>query len=204
MKFLKKSGEYTMKSHFFAMLARMKYINRWALMRNTREENLCQHSMETAAFAHALALIKNKHFGGNLNADRASTLALYHDMPEIITGDLPTPVKYFSPDMKEVYSRVENNACQKLVSMLPEELQEDYTPLFFKNEEDEYLWKIVKAADKISALTKCLEEKKAGNAEFDSALKSTEKSIRDMHMQEADYFLDTFIPSFSLTLDEQN
>ncbi len=193
-----------MKSHFFAMLARMKYINRWALMRNTREENLCQHSMETAAFSHALALIKNKYFGASLNADRASTLALYHDMPEIITGDLPTPVKYFSPDMKEVYSRVENNACEKLVNMLPEELRKEYSPLFFKKEEDEYLWKIVKAADKISALTKCLEEKKAGNLEFDSALKSTENSLRAMKMEEVDYFLDTFIPSFLLTLDEQN
>ncbi len=193
-----------MNSHFFAMLARMKYINRWALMRNIQEESICQHSMETAAFAHALALIKNKHFGGNVNADRAAVLALYHDMPEIITGDLPTPVKYFNEDMKEVYSKVEENACTKLLSMLPDDLKDDYSPLFFKEEKDSYLWKIVKAADKISALTKCLEEKKAGNCEFDSALISTEKSIREMHMQEADYFLDTFIDSFSLTLDEQN
>ncbi len=193
-----------MNSHFFAMLARMKYINRWALMRNIQEESICQHSMETAAFAHALALIKNKHFGGNLNADRAAVLALYHDMPEIITGDLPTPVKYFNEDMKEVYSKVEESACLKLLSMLPDELKDDYSPLFFKEEKDEYLWKIVKAADKISALTKCLEEKKAGNREFESALISTEKSIREMNMEEADYFLDTFLPSFSLTLDEQN
>lgn len=193
-----------MKSHFFAMLARMKYINRWALMRNTREENLCEHSMETAAFAHALALIKNKYFDGNLNAERASVLALYHDMPEIITGDLPTPVKYFSPDMKEVYSRVEENACKKLINMLPEDFKDDFSPLFFKEKEDEYLWKIVKAADKISALTKCLEEKKAGNTEFESALKSSEESLRNMQMPEVDYFLDTFIKSFLLTLDEQN
>lgn len=193
-----------MNSHFFAMLARMKYINRWALMRNIQEESICQHSMETAAFAHALALIRNKHFGGNLNADRAAVLALYHDMPEIITGDLPTPVKYFNEDMREVYSKVEENACTKLLSMLPDELKDDYSPLFFKEEKDEYLWKIVKAADKISALTKCLEEKKAGNREFESALASTEKSIREMNMEEADYFLDTFLHSFSLTLDEQN
>lgn len=193
-----------MNSHFFAMLARMKYINRWALMRNIQEESICQHSMETAAFAHALALIKNKYFGGNLNADRAAVLALYHDMPEIITGDLPTPVKYFNEDMKEVYSKVEESACSKLLSMLPDELKDDYSPLFFKEEEDGYLWKIVKPADKISALTKCLEEKKAGNREFESALISTEKSIREMNMEEADYFLDTFLPSFSLTLDEQN
>ncbi len=193
-----------MNSHFFAMLARMKYINRWALMRNISEESICQHSMETACFAHALAIIKNKYFGGYLNADRAAVLALYHDMPEIITGDLPTPVKYFNEDMKEVYSRVEENACKKLLSMLPEELKDDFSPLFFKEESDEYLWKIVKAADKISALTKCLEEKKAGNREFDSALVSTEKAIREMKMEEADFFLDTFISSFSLTLDEQN
>ena len=193
-----------MNSHFFAMLARMKYINRWALMRNIQEESICQHSMETAAFAHALAVIKNRYFGGSLNADRAAVLALYHDMPEIITGDLPTPVKYFNEDMKEVYSKVEENACTKLLSMLPDELKEDYSPLFFKEDKDEYLWKIVKAADKISALTKCLEEQKAGNREFDSALVSTEKAIREMKMEEADYFLDTFIKSFSLTLDEQN
>lgn len=193
-----------MNSHFFAMLARMKYINRWALMRNIQEESICQHSMETAAFAHALALIKNKYFDGDLNADRAAVLALYHDMPEIITGDLPTPVKYFNEDMRAVYSKVEENACEKLLSMLPDELKEDYSPLFFKEEKDEYLWKIVKAADKISALTKCLEEKKAGNREFESALISTEKSIREMNMEEADYFLDTFLHSFSLTLDEQN
>ena len=160
--------------------------------------------METAAFAHALALIKNKYFDGDLNADRAAVLALYHDMPEIITGDLPTPVKYFNEDMREVYSKVEENACIKLLSMLPDELKEDYSPLFFKEEKDEYLWKIVKAADKISALTKCLEEKKAGNREFESALISTKKSIREMNMEEADYFLDTFLHSFSLTLDEQN
>ena len=193
-----------MNSHFFAMLARMKYINRWALMRNIQEESICQHSMEAAAFAHALALIKNKYFGGSLNADRAAVLALYHDMPEIITGDLPTPVKYFNEDMIEVYSKVEESACTKLLSMLPEELKADFSPLFFKEKEDEYLWKIVKAADKISALTKCLEEQKAGNREFDSALKATEKAIRDLKMEEADYFLDTFLPSFSLTLDEQN
>lgn len=193
-----------MNSHFFAMLARMKYINRWSLMRNIQEESICQHSMETAAFAHALALIKNKYFGGNLNADRAAVLALYHDMPEIITGDLPTPVKYFNEDMKEVYSKVEESACTKLLSMLPDDLKADYSPFFFKEEKDEYLWKIVKAADKISALTKCLEEKKAGNREFESALISTEKSLREMKMEEADYFLDTFLDSFSLTLDEQN
>lgn len=193
-----------MNSHFFAMLARMKYINRWALMRNIQEESLCQHSMETAAFAHALALIRNRYYGGNLNADRAAVLALYHDMPEIITGDLPTPVKYFNDDIRDVYSKIEENACTKLLSMLPEELQSDFSPLFFKEEDDEYLWKIVKAADKISALTKCFEERKAGNKEFESALKATEKTIRDMNMEEADFFLDTFLNSFSLTLDEQN
>lgn len=193
-----------MKSHFFAMLVRMKYINRWALMRNIHEESLCQHSMETAAFAHSLALIKNKYFGGMLNADRAAVLALYHDMPEIITGDLPTPVKYFNSEIKDVYSKVEESACKKLISMLPEELKGEYSSFFFKEKDDEYLWKIVKAADKISALTKCLEEKKAGNREFDSALKSTEKSIRNMNMEEVDFFLDTFIDSFSLTLDEQS
>ena len=193
-----------MNSHFFAMLGRMKYINRWALMRKVQEESLCQHSMETACFAHALALIKNKYFGGNVDAERAAVLALYHDMPEIITGDLPTPVKYFNSDIKEAYDKIEENACKKLLSMLPDELKGEYSSFFFKEEKDEYLWKIVKAADKINAMTKCLEEKKAGNREFDNALVSTEKAIRDMKMEEADYFLDTFMESFTRTLDEQN
>lgn len=193
-----------MKHHFFAMHSRMKYINRWALMRNTQSENLSQHSNDVAAIAHAIATIKNKRFGGNVNAERAAVLALYHDMPEIITGDMPTPVKYHSKTMHNEYLDFESLACKKLLSMLPEDLQEDYTPFFFKQEEDEEIWKIVKAADKISALIKCIEERKAGNSEFEQALKSTNAAIEKMNMPEVKAFLDDFIASFSLSLDNLN
>ena len=192
------------KSHFFAMVARMKYIDRWALMRNTEKENVCEHSMEVSAIAHALAVIKNKKFGSQLNCERVALLALYHDMPEILTGDMPTPVKYHNPQIRDVYKAVEESACRTLLKMLPEELQEDYEGCFFPKEEDEYLWKIVKAADKISALTKCIEEKKAGNSEFDFAKEASLKAIEQMNMPEADYFVKTFIDSFTLTLDQQN
>ncbi|MBR2315029.1 MAG: 5'-deoxynucleotidase, partial [Clostridia bacterium] len=159
-----------MSSHFFAMHSRMKYINRWALMRNTVSENISEHSNDVAVIAHALAVIKNVRFGGNLNAERAAFLGLYHDMTEIITGDMPTPVKYHSEDMREAFKEVEDKAGRRLLSMLPEDMARYYEGAFFKEEEDEYLWKIVKAADKISALIKCIEEKNAGNNEFGKAL----------------------------------
>ena len=192
-----------MKSHFFAMVSRMKYINRWALMRNTRNENICEHSMEVSAIAHHLALISNKITGQQLNCERAAVLALYHDMPEILTGDLPTPIKYYNPKIKEVYSEVEDTACRKLLDMLPKDFQEDYRPLFFHEREDDYLWKLVKAADKISALIKCIEERKAGNMEFASAEVSTRQIIENLHLPEVDYFMDTYISSYSLNIDEQ-
>lgn len=192
------------KSHFFAMVSRMKLIDRWALMRNTQNENVSEHTMEVAAVAHALAVIKNKKFGGNLNCERACLLALYHDMPEILTGDLPTPVKYRNDNIRDVYREIESSACRTLVDMLPEEMKEDYESCFFPRNEDEYLWKIVKAADKISALIKCIEEKKAGNTEFDFAAQASEKAIEKMNMPEVKYFMDTFLDSYSLTLDQQN
>lgn len=192
-----------MANSFFAMHSRMKYINRWALMRNTASENISEHSNDVAAIAHALAVIKNLRFSGNLNAERAAFLGLYHDMPEIITGDMPTPVKYHSKEMHNEYLKVEEMACEKLLSMLPEDMKEYYSSAFFKQEADEYLWKIVKAADKISALIKCIEEKNAGNREFERAFSSTERVIREMNMPEADFFLEEFIPAFSLSLDEQ-
>ena len=193
-----------MENNFFAMHSRMKYINRWALMRNTATENISQHSNDVAAIAHALAVIKNLRFSGNVNPERAAFLGLYHDMPEIITGDMPTPVKYHSEEMRNEFLKVEEMACDRLLSMLPEDMRAYYESAFFPEETDGYLWKLVKAADKISALIKCIEEKNAGNREFDSALVSTEKAIREMKLEEADYFLDTFIKSFTLTLDEQN
>lgn len=193
-----------MASNFFAMHSRMKYINRWALMRNTATENISQHSNDVAAIAHALAVIKNLRFGGKLNAERAAFLGLYHDMPEIITGDMPTPVKYHSREMRSEFLKVEEMACDRLVSMLPDDMKEYYKSAFFPEDEDEYLWKIVKAADKISALIKCIEEKNAGNREFEKAYISTEKSVREMKLPEADAFLEEFIPAFHLSLDEQN
>ena len=192
------------ESHFFAMVSRMKYIDRWALMRNTKKENVCEHSMEVSAIAHALAVIKNKKFGGNIDCNKVAVLALYHDMPEILTGDMPTPVKYRNDKIKSVYKEIEQSASQTLLEMIPEELRDDYVDCFVENENDEYLWKIIKAADKISALTKCIEEKKAGNTEFDYAAVSSEKTIKKMNMPEVDYFMDTFLESFKYTLDQQN
>ena len=193
-----------MSNHFFAMHSRMKYINRWALMRNTVSENISEHSNDVAVIAHALAVIKNVRFGGNLNAERAAYLGLYHDMTEIITGDMPTPVKYYSEDMREAFKEVEDKAGQHLLSMLPKDIAGYYESAFFKAEADEYLWKIVKAADKISALIKCIEEKNAGNNEFGKALISTRESLDKMAMPEVDAFLDEFLDSFYLSLDEQN
>lgn len=191
-----------MKHHFFAMMSRMRYINRWALMRNTHAENLGEHSHETAAIAHALAVIQNKRFGGSVNAERAALLGIYHDMPEILTGDLPTPVKYHNPEIKEAYNKVEETACEKLLKMLPDDLKEDYRPFFFQSEEDKELWKLVKAADKISALVKCVEEEKAGNREFGEARDTILKAIRNMDIPAANAFLEDFLPSYFLTLDE--
>ncbi len=191
-------------SHFFAMHSRMKYINRWALMRNVNSENISEHSNDVAVIAHALAVINNLRFGGNLNAERAAFLGLYHDMTEIITGDMPTPVKYHSEDMRGAFKQVEDKAGERLLSMLPEDMRGYYESAFFKQSEDEYLWKIVKAADKLSALIKCIEEKNAGNNEFGRALESTRASIEKMNMPEAEVFLKEFIPGFYLSLDEQS
>lgn len=193
-----------MSYHFFAMHSRMKYINRWALMRNTVSENISEHSNDVAVIAHALAIIKNVRFGGDLNAERAAFLGLYHDMTEIITGDMPTPVKYHSEDMTDAFKAVEDKAGKTLLSMLPDDMAKYYEGAFFKAEGDEYLWKIVKAADKISALIKCIEEKNAGNNEFGKALESTRASVEAMGMPEVEVFLSEFLPSFYLSLDEQN
>lgn len=191
-----------MSNGFFAMTSRMKYINRWALMRNEHAENLSEHSFETASIAHALAVIGNKRFGKNYNAERAALLGLYHDMPETLTGDMPTPVKYYSPLVRDAYKTVEENACRSLLSMLPEDMAEDFSPFFIPRDEDESLWVLVKAADKISALIKCLQEKRAGNSEFDVALGGLKKSIADMNLKEAEFFIEEFLPAYSLTLDE--
>lgn len=192
-----------MDNKFFAVISRMKYINRWALMRNTITENISEHSLETAFIAHALALMGNKRLGKSYNAERCALLAMYHDTTEIITGDLPTPVKYYNKQIRNVYNEIEENAEKQLLSYLPEDLRSEYEPLFSKTEQEAELWKLVKAADKISALIKCVEERQMGNGDFASAEKSTLEAIHALNVPEAEMFLDEFIPSYNLTLDEQ-
>ena len=191
-----------MKKHFFAIISRMKYINRWGLMRNTRYENLSEHSFDVAVTAHAIATIKNDVFGGNVNADRAAVLALYHDAPEILTGDLPTPVKYYNTQTKRAYDEVEKTSVSRLLEMLPEQLRTSYESVLTKREEDDYLWQIVKAADTINALIKCIEEEKSGNREFSGAKKGIEKKVNAIILPEGRYYIVHFLPSFALTLDE--
>lgn len=187
---------------FFAILSRMKYIDRWALMRNTESENLSEHSLNTAIIAHALAVIRNKRFGGDVNPERAALLAMFHDVPEVITGDMPTPVKYFSTEIRNAYAEVEAAAEQRLIAMLPEDIREYYAPLISHTNQDAELLRIVKCADKLSALIKCIEEEKAGNSEFSAARITTEQAIRKMNLPEGIEFLEKFIPPFSLPLDE--
>ncbi len=191
-----------MQSGFFAMLSRMKYISRWALMRNTERENLSEHSLETAVIAHALAVLGNTRFGRQVNPERVALLAVYHDVPEILTGDMPTPVKYFNPQIREAYGEVERTAGERMLSMLPEDIRESYRSLLVQ-EEGTIEARLVKAADKLSALIKCIEERKAGNMEFVCAQRATEQSLREMGLPEADAFLEEFIPAYALTLDEQ-
>lgn len=191
-----------MSSHFFAMLSRMKYINRWALMRNSYSENISEHSLEVAMLSHALAVIGNERLGKNLNADRAAVIGIFHDTPEIITGDMPTPIKYYNKDTQETFKKVEDEAAKSLIGLLPEDLQSTYEPFFFKKEEDEYLWKLVKAADRFSALIKCIEEGKAGNKEFDGAIDGVRERLKEMNLPEIDIFMEEFLPSYSLNLDE--
>lgn len=188
--------------NFYAMLSRMKYINRWGLMNNTREENIGEHSLEVAIFAHALVCIANKRFGESLNADRAALLGLFHDSSEIITGDLPTPVKYFDPKIKDAYKNIEHLSEQKLLSMLPEYLREEYAPLVDSELADSKLHVYVKAADKLSALVKCREELKMGNTEFLKAERSTLEALEKIELPALRVFIDEFLPAFSLTLDE--
>jgi 5'-deoxynucleotidase len=191
--------------HFYAMLARMKFINRWGLMRNTRSENLCEHSFETAVIAHALAVLRNTRFGGNADPERTALLALFHDATEIITGDLPTPVKYYNPKIRSAYREVETVAQDKLLSLLPSDLKPSYeTILSASGDGDMALLPLVKAADKLSAIIKCMEEKGMGNSEFYQAEITLRQAVSDMHLPEADCFIEEFLPSYSLTLDEQD
>lgn len=195
-------GINIMKNNFFAFTSRIKYLNRWALMRNTTYETLSSHAYEVATLSHALAIIGNKRLGKSYNAERAALLGLYHDTPEVITGDMPTPVKYHNHELKTAFKAFENFACDKLVSMLPEDMKEDFTPLFFKRNEDLPLWKLVKGADKISAYIKCIEERKAGNSEFSDAEDTIKKLIIELDLEEVKIFLTEFLPSYELPLDK--
>ena len=190
-----------MNYSFFAMISRMKYIDRWALMRNTDRESLDSHSKEVAVIAHALAIIGNKRFGKDYNPDRAAVLGLYHDAHEIITGDMPTPVKYQNDDILVAFKAVEDSANEKLLGKLPEDLRGEFSSLLTGEKEDKELLVLIKAADRLSALIKCIEERKAGNTEFKEAEKSTLKRIKKMNVPEADVFLNEFIPAYEQTLD---
>ena len=190
-----------MSYNFFALLARMKYIDRWGLMRNTQTENIQEHSHQVAVLSHALALIGREKFGSTVDPGEAAIAGLYHDASEILTGDLPTPVKYDNPAIKEAYKAVERVAADKLLSLLPQEFQEEFSP-YVREELDPQLLRVVKAADKLSAHIKCLEELKAGNLEFKLAARQTRETLDAMEMPELDYFMKHFLPGFELTLDE--
>lgn len=192
-----------MEHTFFAMMARLKFINRWALMRNTREENLAEHSLDTAILAHALCLIGNMRLGKNLDGEKAAVIALFHDATEIITGDMPTPVKYLNPVIKEAYKDIEKKAAEKLLEKLPEDLRGEYRKVVAPSKEEHpYERKLVKAADKLSAYLKCLEEKKTGNGEFLKAEEACLNSLLEMKLPEVEVFLKDFVPSYGKTLDE--
>ena len=197
-----------MEYNFFATISRMKYIDRWALMRNSRTENLSEHSLEVAMIAHALCTIGNVRYEKNLNADRAALIGLYHDSSEIITGDMPTPVKYYNPEIKDAYKQVEKIANYKLLEKLPKDLRPVYEEIFKTDNsaDDKYMRKLVKAADKISAYIKCIEEEKSGNTEFSKAKESIGNILDKLSKEspEVKDFVEEFLPPFGKTLDELN
>ncbi|MEZ8041133.1 5'-deoxynucleotidase [Vibrio sp. 10N.261.49.A5] len=190
------------QSHFFAHLARMKLIQRWPLMRSVSSENISEHSLQVAFVAHALALIKNKKFDGKLNPEHIALLGMYHDTSEVLTGDLPTPVKYYNPDIAQEYKKIEAAAEQRLLSMLPEEFRDDFSPFLISGTAKKEEQSIVKQADTICAYLKCLEELSAGNHEYEQAKRRLEETLEQRKSPEMDYFLTTFAPSFELSLDE--
>ena len=187
--------------NFFAYLSRMRYIRRWGLMRNTFQENIQEHSHMVAVIAHALAVIRRDVFGGTIDPGQAAVAALFHDAPEILTGDLPTPVKYYNPEIRDSYRQVEAVSAQKLLSMLPPDLRPAYVP-WLTEDYDPELHALVKAADKLSAYIKCVEELKAGNTEFRKAAEQTRAALEASPLPEVGYFLEHFLPGFSLPLDE--
>ena len=192
-----------MQHHFYAYMARMKLIKRWGLRHNTREENDQEHSLQVAMIAHALAVYKNRRYGGNVDVEKVLLYALYHEAAEVITGDLATPIKYFNPGIRDAYKAIERMASEKLLDYLPEDFQEDFRALLFPDEES-CEWRIVKAADRISAYVKCLEEYGFGNREFLTAQENVRASVSQMNMPEAEDFMREFAPSFMLPLDALN
>ncbi len=190
-----------MQYHFYAMMSRMKNIFRWGLMRNTRKENLSEHSLEVAQIAHALAIINNKRLEGSVNPDFVAVCAMYHDTSEIITGDMPTPIKYHNDEIKKAYKQIEEGATERLIDMLPPEFKGEFSKIY---NPDADIKRLIKAADKISALIKCVEEINMGNREFSVAERSTRKLINELNCPEADIFMQEFMESYSLSLDEQN
>lgn len=189
-----------MAFHFFAYLSRMRFINRWGLMRNTFPENDMEHAMQCAMIAHALAIIGNTRYQKRYNAEHVMALALYHDASEVITGDLPTPIKHNNPAIKAEYKKIEALASSRLLSMLPKDLYSSYAPLITPDTSSE-AWRLVKAADRLCAYIKCLEETKVGNAEFREAQAGIEQSIHEIDLKEVADFMQEFIPGFGMTLD---
>lgn len=188
-------------SHFFAYISRLRWIRRWGLMRNAIEENVATHSWEVATLAHALAIIRNRHYGGQVNVERVATAALYHDATEVITGDMPTPVKYHSRVMREAFGDIEHKAEAELLALLPDELQSDFAPYiqesYWSDEEKE----LIKAADRLSALLKCQAEIQAGNKEFEPAASHIRQKLENDALPEVVYFLEVFAPGYQRPLD---
>lgn len=187
-------------NNFFGMLARMKYIHRWGLMRNTINENIAEHSLEVAVIAHALAVIGNVRLGKHLNEEHIAMMGIMHDTTEIITGDLPTPIKYYAPEIRDAYKRVEHIAANQLLSELPEDMRESYRNILIEDDGEE--WKYVKAADKLAAYIKCIQERNTGNTDFSKAEASTKKVLDEMQMEEVEIFIRDFLPSYTKTIDE--
>lgn len=190
-----------MRYDFYAYMDRMKYIKRWQLMRSTREENIMEHSQSVSMLAHALVSIHNEVFGGKADVLKTLLYAMYHEIGEVMTGDLPTPIKYYNRDIHGAYKELEKNACEKIVSTLPQELRSEIAP-YVMADEDSVEYRLVKAADRLAAYIKCLEELRSGNGEFAKAKKSIEEDLRGRNMLELEYFFEHFIPSFELTLDD--
>ena len=188
---------------FFSFISRMRYIYRWGLFNNQEKEDLADHSFEVATIAHILCLIKNKKFGGDVNAEKVALMGLYHDASELITGDMPSSVKYYGDEMKPLYDKVEDKAVDEMLTLIPEEFREDYEKLLKHHSEDKELWAIVKESDILSAIIKCLREQRMNNPDFDKACDSLVEKALSLNSPEMDYFLKNFMPSFGLNIEEE-